>query len=45
LATGLTFTLDNAIGGPYGFAVSATRTMFSTRSLWSIQLIDFNCTG
>jgi hypothetical protein len=39
------FTLDNAIGGPHVLAVSATRTIFSTRSSWSIQSIDFNCTG
>jgi hypothetical protein len=34
------FTLDTAIGGPHVLAVSATRTIFSTRSSWSIQSID-----
>jgi hypothetical protein len=40
-----TFTLDETIGGPWVFGVSATRRMFSTRSRWAIQSIYFNCTG
>jgi hypothetical protein len=35
----------DAATGPYVLAVSATRTMFSTRSPWSIEAIDFNCTA
>jgi hypothetical protein len=41
-APAFTFMFDNAIGGPHVLAVSAARTIFSTRSSWSIQSIEFN---